>query len=134
MTDDSTAVLTAQPTQESDFLGTWHLRSVDNTFEKPLYAEVVQIFMPHGALVAVSPGAPSTTLGAWRLEDGVIKMKWLEFDFDQNVKFAYRLEGSVSATVEDDTMKGTYTYDQTDPDGGFMFTGHGTIEGRRLSV
>lgn len=138
MTDttiDSTAVLTAQPTTESEVLGTWHLSSIDNTFEKPLYAEVLQIFMPHGSLVAISPGAPSTTLGAWRLdEDGVIKTKWFEFDFDQNVKFAYRLEGTVSATVEGDTMKGTFTYDQTDPDGGFMFTGHGTIEGKRLSV
>jgi hypothetical protein len=138
MTDtiaDNAGVLTAEPIRESDLLGTWHLASVDETFEKPFHAEVLQVFMPGGSLIAISPGAPSTTVGGWRLDEGgALSTKWFEFDFDQNVKFAYRLEGSVSATVKDGTIRGTFSYDQTDPEGKFMFTGHGTIEGTRLSV
>jgi len=138
MTDtitDGAGVLTAEQPQESDLLGTWHLASVDETFEKPFRAEVLQAFLPGGSLIAISPGAPSTTIGAWRLDEGgAISTRWFEFDFDQNVKFAYRLEGSVSATLSDGTIRGTFTYDQTDPDGKFMFTGHGTIVGKRLSL
>jgi hypothetical protein len=138
MTDttvDNAGVLTAEPPQESDLLGAWQLMSVDETFEKPLYAEVVQVFTPGGGLVSVSPGAPSTTIGTWRLgEGGALSVRWFEFDFDQNVKYAYRLEGAVTATVRDGKISGTFTYDQDDAEGKFMFSGHGTIEGTRLAL
>jgi hypothetical protein len=134
------ATSTAAAARKRDAIaGTWEV-SVTNVPAAPSPSEALLTYTDDGVFISPSNNDPGVCVGNWRRRPhGTVEATgvcWLFSGLGDSPfgKLEYKIVLSVEARVAAGILDGRYFVKGVSPTGDVLFTGKGTVHGRRLAI
>jgi hypothetical protein len=133
------ATSTASAADRDPIVGTWDV-SVTNVPPAPSPSEALLTYTDDGVFISPSNNDPGICIGNWRRDgDGTVVgtgVCWLFSGLDDSPsgKLEYKVILSVAARVAAGTLDGRFFVKAVLPSGDLLFTGKGTVRGRKLPI